>query len=126
MNNAFTGCSNLTKVTIPRIKEQNEGVDTIEKDVFLNCSKDLTIYGYKGTLAERYAKENGIKFSALDAAAAQKTTTTTAGGKKASTSTTKAKGDSPKTGDRGIGGFAAAGAAAAILALAAYRKRKVQ
>ncbi len=101
-NNAFTGCSNLAKVTIPKIKESTEGIDTIEKDVFLDCSPNLTIYGYKGTLAERYAKDNNIKFSALDPV----TITTT---------TTKSNADSPKTGDRGAAGFAAIGIAAAAV-----------
>ena len=109
MNNAFTGSTNLAKVTIPKIKESTEGIDTIEKEVFLDCSPNLTIYGYKGTLAERYAKDNNIKFSALDPVV----TTTTA----------KSNSNSPKTGDSGASAFAVIGiAAAAVLVLS--RKRE--
>ncbi|MBR6984913.1 MAG: leucine-rich repeat protein [Ruminococcus sp.] len=115
MNNAFTGSSNLAKVTIPKIKEATEGIDTIENDVFLNCSPNMTIYGYKGTLAERYANDNGIRFSALDPDTTQKTVTTTT----AATSNT----NSPKTGDSGIVGLEATGIAAAAV-LIFSRKRK--
>lgn len=110
MNNAFTGCANLNKVTIPK------SIETFEEDVFLNCGKNLTIYGYRGTLAENYAKDNGFKFFALDVDTTQKNVT--------NTTASNSNSDSPKTGDNGIFAFAVIGVAA-VLFLSASRKRKV-
>lgn len=54
-DNAFLGCTNLNSVYIPA------NVTYIGSNAFSGCT-DLTIYGTKGSYAERYAKENGIKF----------------------------------------------------------------
>ena len=66
---AFIGCTNLTSVTIP------DGVTSIESNAFgyyfdddYNKIKvqDFTIYGYKGTSAEKYAADNEFNFVSLD------------------------------------------------------------
>ncbi|MBH1940608.1 leucine-rich repeat protein [Mobilitalea sibirica] len=54
-NSAFANCKNLKKITIPK------SVTSIGKSSFYGC-EGLTIYGKKGSYAERYAKENKIKF----------------------------------------------------------------
>lgn len=72
---AFVNCPNLKKVTIPA------GVETIDEYAFGYYEKpeveedepefikvdDFTIYGHKGTAAEKYAIENGFAFVDLDA-----------------------------------------------------------
>lgn len=55
---AFASCRALKSIIIP------PSVHYIGEDAFHNCRR-LTIYGEKGSLAERYAKENGIAFAAL-------------------------------------------------------------
>ena len=74
----FSGCSSLESITIP------SGVTKIPKNTFSNCTSlktvklpdtiteigqnafsncnSLTIYGKRGTIAETYAKNNGIPF----------------------------------------------------------------
>lgn len=52
---AFVYCESLTCITIP------ESVISIDVDVFFKCD-NLTIVGKKGSVAENYAKENGISF----------------------------------------------------------------
>lgn len=52
---AFYRCKNLKKIFIPK------SVTEIKKDVFFNCD-NLTIYGYAGSYAESYAKNNNIPF----------------------------------------------------------------
>ncbi len=54
--NAFTWCTGLDKVTLPRTTTK------IGKGAFSDCSEDFTIYGYKGSQAEIYAKEENIHF----------------------------------------------------------------
>ena len=53
---AFKGCTGLKTIVIPA------GTVRIGKNVFRDCSSDLVIRGEKGSEAERYAAENGIKF----------------------------------------------------------------
>ena len=53
--NAFDNCVALTKITIPHT------VKKIGYDAFDNCPR-LVIHGDAGSLAEAYAKENGIPF----------------------------------------------------------------
>ena len=52
---AFYGCTDLIKISIPR------SVTYIGSDVFANC-RNLTIYGFRDSAAEAYAKANTIKF----------------------------------------------------------------
>ena len=53
---AFKGCTGLKTIVIPA------GTVRIGKNVFRDCGPDLVIRGEKGSEAERYAAENGIKF----------------------------------------------------------------
>lgn len=78
---SFSHCKNITSVTMPA------SVNEIEYAAFWDCSSlksitiknrycfigfegrnlpDVTIYGYKGSTAEKYANEYGYKFAALD------------------------------------------------------------
>ncbi|MEE1218575.1 MAG: leucine-rich repeat protein [Ruminococcus sp.] len=54
-NVSFKGCSNLEKITLP------VSVTDIKPNAFANDAF-LTIYGYAGSFAEKYANENGIEF----------------------------------------------------------------
>lgn len=56
---AFSGCNDLTKITIPKT------VRYFGNQVFQNC-RNLTIYGYKDSVAERYANNNNIPFVSAD------------------------------------------------------------
>lgn len=56
---AFSDCTSLVSVTIPH------STDIIFNDVFEGCGDHLTIYGYSGTEAETFARENNIAFSSL-------------------------------------------------------------
>ena len=56
---AFSRCVSLTKITIPK------SVTLIEDNVF-SYSSLSTIYGYTGSYAEAYAKDNNYNFVALD------------------------------------------------------------
>lgn len=56
---AFEGCAALERATIPA------SVTTVGECAFLYCDR-LTIYGYKGTAAERFANSCEIPFVALD------------------------------------------------------------
>lgn len=55
----FSDCENLVKVTIPKT------VTKIGDDIFEGGSEDVTIYGEKGSYAEKYAKKNDISFKAI-------------------------------------------------------------
>ena len=106
----------MTKIVIPK------NVSYIHESVFSGCT-NLTIYGYKGSEAEKHAKDNNIKFVALDAETTQQATKTTA---KAATTTKAAasKSNSPQTGDKGSAGIITAGFAASALSIISFKKRK--
>ena len=55
----FSDCENLVKVTIPKT------VTKIGDDIFEGGSEDVTIYGEKGSYAEKYANKNDISFKAI-------------------------------------------------------------
>ena len=55
---AFSYCSGLASIEIPK------SVTSIEKWAFDGCS-NLTIYGYEGSYAQKYAKENDIPFKKI-------------------------------------------------------------
>lgn len=57
--NAFGYCKSLRKIEIPK------SVTFIDKDAFKNCSDELYIYCNKDSYAEKYAKDNNIKFKYL-------------------------------------------------------------
>ena len=116
LDDAFKDCTNLTKIVIPK------SVTYIHESVFSGHNQNLTIYGYKGTEAEKHANDNNIKFVDLDAETTQQTTRTTA----KATTTTKAataKSNSPQTGDKGSAGLITAGLAASVLAFVSFKKR---
>ena len=71
---AFEGCNNLTSIIIPRSVTKinsyafgfNAYWDDVEEDIVHERYDDFTIYGYAGTAAETYAKENYFTFIALN------------------------------------------------------------
>lgn len=54
---AFCDCTSLTSITIPK------SVKKIGRAAFDDCSNLFTIYGKKGSYAEKYAKKHKIKFA---------------------------------------------------------------
>lgn len=66
---AFTNCINLKSVVIPAtitdISSKSFGYYSYDNKLFKKID-GFTIYGYTGTAAETYAKENGVTFIALD------------------------------------------------------------
>ena len=58
-DSAFGGCNSLEKISIPKT------VKYFGNDVFYNC-RNLTIYGYRDSMAERYANNNNIPFVSAD------------------------------------------------------------
>ncbi len=59
-DSTFIFCTSLTKITIP------DSVTSIGNRAFAGCT-DVTIYGYTGSAAEKYAAEKEFTFIALDA-----------------------------------------------------------
>jgi len=53
---AFRNCRQLARVVIPT------SVTSIGEDAFIGCAPDLTIYGFAGSTAEAYARENDLDF----------------------------------------------------------------
>ena len=64
----FENCTALEKVVIPRSVTKFGYAD------FENCEK-VTVYGYAGSEAEKFAKSNNVPFVALDGEAPETTTT---------------------------------------------------
>ncbi len=64
-SSAFRNCTGLKSVTIPN-NVLSIGSFSFGYDNGFNKVKDFTIYGYIGTVAERYATENAFEFVALD------------------------------------------------------------
>ena len=58
-DSVFSGCGSLEKISIPKT------VTYFGNDVFYNC-RNLTIYGYRDSMAERYANNNNIPFVSAD------------------------------------------------------------
>ena len=56
---AFLNCSSLETITIP------DSVTEISSSAFDGCSLKLTIKGAKGSLAEKFAKQQGFKFEVV-------------------------------------------------------------
>ena len=56
---AFLNCSSLETITIP------DSVTEISSSAFDGCSSKLTIKGAKGSLAEKFAKQQGFKFEVV-------------------------------------------------------------
>ncbi len=55
---AFYKCESLTSVALP------DGLQTVGDNAFSGCDSDLTLYGAAGSVAEKYAKESGLRFEA--------------------------------------------------------------
>ena len=56
---AFAWCRSLVSVTIT-----NVNID-VRFDAFSKCGEDMVIRAPAGSCAERYAAENGIKYTAI-------------------------------------------------------------
>ena len=82
-DDAFANCDNLEKIVIPK------SVTGIRYTAFTYDTK-LTMYGYKGTYAERYAEMLGFPFVALDDSDTPPITTTTTTSTTETTTTTAA------------------------------------
>jgi hypothetical protein len=61
---AFGNCRNLKEITIPKSVEKI-GKEAFGYKDYRVPMKDFVIKGYKGTVAEKYAEENGFKFIAI-------------------------------------------------------------
>lgn len=56
---AFADCTSMKRMVVP------DSVTEIGAGAFTNCP-ELVIYGFKGSVIEKYASENGIKFVNLE------------------------------------------------------------
>lgn len=102
-----------------------KNVKTINSDLLDYVTGDVTVYGYAGTAAEKYAKDGGAKFVALDGQAVQTTKAPTTTKNTTATTTAKPKStDSPKTGDAGAGAVTGVLALAATTFALSMKKRK--
>lgn len=54
--NAFCRCASLTEVSLP------DSLQSIGENAFYKCSPDLTLNVAAGSVAEKYARENNIRF----------------------------------------------------------------
>jgi len=54
---AFFNCASLSNIDIPK------SVKVMEDDIFAGCSDQLVISGEKGSMAQKYAEEEGIQFA---------------------------------------------------------------
>lgn len=63
---AFYGCSKLSSVTI-----SNPATIIKSKDVFEGVSKNLVVYGYEDSSAQKFCKDNGIKFVIMESGSLQ-------------------------------------------------------
>ena len=70
---AFYSCSSLEKAVIPATVNSIES--NITEHSFRSC-ENLTIYGFKGTVAQTYAKQRSIPFIAIDEASGPDTVVT--------------------------------------------------
>lgn len=68
---AFTRCNSLTSITIPG------SVTRIDKYAFYNCARLSDIRGDSGSEAQRFAMENGYRFSSTNSSAALENATIT-------------------------------------------------
>jgi len=53
---AFYGCESLTSVELP------DGLQKIGENALTGCADDLTLYGAVGSVAEKYAAQNELRF----------------------------------------------------------------
>ena len=65
---AFFGCENLVKVTVPKsVKTMDDcgiGLEYENEDSYEESAiEGFVLYGAKGSTAEKYAKENNLKFA---------------------------------------------------------------
>ena len=60
----FTNCKSLKSVTIPKNASvySNSGFGFVDNELV----EDFIIYGYRGSSAEKYANNEGVKFVAID------------------------------------------------------------